>query len=398
MKQLFSLLLATTTLLFGKPLLGAPIELGASVQLTGQFANTGRYYGDAYQFAIDKINAAGGVKIGSTREKLVLKMLDNQSDVNLSVRQYVQLVSQDKVNFLLGPFASDFVLADSAIAEKYSIPMIQGGGASDQIFSRGYKYIFGTLPPASDYFQSTLDLMGQLKPAPKTIALLYADDAFDVSVADGTRKAIGKTSMKIAVDQRYSSKASDFNSMLSLIKSQDVDAILVAGHETEILNFIRQSKTLNVNPKLYAFTVGVPSADFRAALGQDANYAFGMTSWVPSPALKDDYFGNAEQFAAEYQKRFGYEPDYHAASAVADVEAFVKAIEAANSVDPAKVRDAIARVDFDSLYGRIRFNAVGQISLPQTVVQVQKGKLVPVYGPKGAMEKALYPMPAWGKR
>lgn len=398
MKQLFSLLLATTTLLFGKPVLGAPIELGASVQLTGQFANTGRYYGDAYQFAIDKINAAGGVKIGSTREKLVLKMLDNQSDVNLSVRQYVQLVSQDKVNFLLGPFASDFVLADSAIAEKYSIPMIQGGGASDQVFSRGYKYIFGTLPPASDYFQSTLDLMGQLKPAPKTIALLYADDAFDVSVADGTRKAIGKTSMKIAVDQRYSSKASDFNSMLSLIKSQDVDAILVAGHETEILNFIRQSKTLNVNPKLYAFTVGVPSADFRAALGQDANYAFGMTSWVPSPALKDDYFGNAEQFAAEYQKRFGYEPDYHAASAVADVEAFVKAIEAANSVDPAKVRDAIARVDFDSLYGRIRFNAVGQISLPQTVVQVQKGKLVPVYGPKGAMEKALYPMPAWGKR
>ena len=392
------LLLVLIVLLLRSPLLAAPIELGASVQVTGQFANTGRYYRDAYQFAVDKINAAGGVRIGTGKEKLTLKILDNQSDVNLSVRQYVQLVSQDKVNFLLGPFASDFALADSAIAEKYNVPMIQGGGASDQIFSRGYKYIFGTLPPASDYFQSTLDLMGQLKPAPKTIALLYADDAFDVSVADGTRKAIGKTSMKIAVDQRYSSKASDFNSMLSLIKSKDVEAILVAGHETEILNFLRQSKTLNVNPKLYAFTVGVPSADFRAALAQDANYAFGMTSWVRSPAFKDDYFGNAEQFAVEYQKRFGYEPDYHAASAVADVEAFVKAIEAANSLDPAKVRDAIARLDFDCLYGRIRFNAVGQINLPQTVVQVQKGKLVPIYGPKGMIEKPLYPMPEWGKR
>ena len=392
------LLLILIMLLLRSPLLAAPIELGASVQVTGQFANTGRYYRDAYQFAVDKINAAGGVKIGTGKEKLTLKILDNQSDVNLSVRQYVQLVSQDKVNFLLGPFASDFALADSAIAEKYNVPMIQGGGASDQIFSRGYKYIFGTLPPASDYFQSTLDLMGQLKPAPKTVALLYADDAFDVSVADGTRKAIGKTSMKIAVDQRYSSKASDFNSMLSLIKSKDVEVILVAGHETEILNFLRQSKTLNVNPKLYAFTVGVPSADFRAALAQDANYAFGMTSWVRSPAFKDDYFGNAEQFAVEYQKRFGYEPDYHAASAVADVEAFVKAIEAANSLDPAKVRDAIARLDFDCLYGRIRFNAVGQINLPQTVVQVQKGKLVPIYGPKGMIEKPLYPMPEWGKR
>jgi len=133
---------------------------------------------------------------------------------------------------LLGPFASDFVLADTAIAEKYNVPMIQGGGASDQIFSRGYKFIFGTLPPASDYFQSTVDLMGQLKPLPTLVALLYADDAFDVSVAEGTRKAIGKTTFKIVLDQRYSSKASDFNSILSLIKSQNIDAILVAGHET----------------------------------------------------------------------------------------------------------------------------------------------------------------------
>ena len=397
MKNL-SLACAAMMVLWTSRLVAAPIELGASVQLTGQFANTGRYYGDAYQFAVEKINAAGGVKVGNTREKLNLKILDNQSDVNLSVRQYVQLVTQEKVNFLLGPFASDFALADSAISEKYNIPMIQGGGASDQIFSRKYKYIFGTLPPASDYFQSTLDLMGQLKPPPATLALLFADDAFDVSVADGTRKAVGKTKFKLVVDQRYSSKASDFNSILSLIKSQSVDAILVAGHETEILNFIRQAKTLNVNPKLYSFTVGVPSADFRAALGQDGNYAFGMSSWVPSAGLKDDYFGNAEKFANDYKKRFGYEPDYHAASAVADVQAFVKAIESANSIDPEKVRDAIAKLDFDSLYGRIRFNAAGQINLPQTVVQVQKGKLVPIYGPKGLLEQPLYPMPEWSKR
>jgi branched-chain amino acid transport system substrate-binding protein len=392
------LLYALVTLLLSSNLSAAPIELGASVQLTGQFANTGRYYGDAYQFAVDKINAAGGVKVGNSREKLSLKILDSQSDVNLSVRQYVQLVSQDKINFLLGPFASDFALADSAISEKYNVPMIQGGGASDQIFSRGYKFIFGTLPPATDYFQSTIDLMSQLKPPPTMVALLYADDAFDVSVAEGTRKAVGKTPVKTVLDQRYSSKASDFNSMLSLIKNQNVDAILVAGHETEILNFIRQAKSLNVNPKMYSFTVGVPSADFRAALGSDANYAFGMTSWVPSPALKDEYFVNAEQFANEYKKRFGYEPDYHAASAVADVEAFVKAIESANSLDPVKVRDAIAKLDFDSLYGRIRFNTAGQINLPQTVVQIQKGKLVAIYGPKGLLEKPLYPMPDWGKR
>jgi branched-chain amino acid transport system substrate-binding protein len=380
------------------PVSAATVDLGASVQLTGKDANTGRYYGDGYQITIDKINAGGGVKVGKDKQKLTLKILDNQSDVNLSVRQYVQLVTQDKVSLLLGPFSSNFALADSAISEKYSVPMIQGGGASDQIFSRGYKYIFGTLPAATEYFSSTVELMTKLNPAPKNVALIFADDAFDVSVADGTRALLNKAGMKVVVDQRYSDKASDFNSILSLIKSQPVEAILVAGHETEILNFIRQAKTLNVSPKFYSFTVGVPTADFRNALGNDADYAYGMTSWLPSPTFKDEYFGNAEQFAAEYKKRFGYDADYHAASAAADVEAFVKAIEAAGTLDPNKVRDAIAKLDFDSLYGRIKFNAQGQISLPQTVVQVQKGKLVPVYGPKGMMEKPLYPMPAWGQR
>ncbi|MGH7871426.1 MAG: ABC transporter substrate-binding protein, partial [Candidatus Binatia bacterium] len=98
-----------------------PVTFGASVQLTGPVANTGRYYKDAYEFAVEKINAAGGIKIGSASQKIALKILDNQSDVNLSVRQYVQLLAQDKANFLLGPFASNFVLADSSIAEKSQV-------------------------------------------------------------------------------------------------------------------------------------------------------------------------------------------------------------------------------------------------------------------------------------
>ena len=235
------------------------IVLGASVQMTGPVSNTGRYYRDAYEMAVEKINAAGGVKIGGQAHKLALKIYDNQSDVNLSVRQYTQLVSQDKVNLLLGPFASNFALADSAVSEKYQVPMVQGGGASDQIFSRKFKYIFGTLAPASNYFGSTVSMLKALKPAPQSVALLYADDAFDVSVAEGTRPLLKKAGLKVVMDERYSTNATDFNSLLSQIKSKQVDAVLVAGHETEILNFVRQAKSLAVAPKMYSFTVGVPS-------------------------------------------------------------------------------------------------------------------------------------------
>ena len=374
------------------------VTLGASVQETGALANTGRYYRDGYNFAIAKINASGGVKVGGKTYQLALKILDNQSDSNLSVRQYVQLLTQDKVNFLLGPFASDFALADSSVAEKYQVPMIQGGGASDQIFSRGYKYIFGTLPVASKYFGSTIAMMGKLTPAPKSIALLYADDAFDVSVAAGTRELIQKAGLKLTEDKRYSSNTSDFSTLISEVKSSNPDAILVSGHETEVLNFIRQAKSLNLSPKIYSFTVGVPTADFRKALGADANYAFGMTPWLPSPTNKDQYFGDAPAFVKAYTQKFGYEPDYHAASAVADVEAFAKAMEAAGTLDPKKVRDAITHVHFGSIYGTIAFDSAGQISLPQTVIQVQNGQVTPIFAQGSMIGKPQYPMPLWNKR
>ncbi|MGE5118450.1 MAG: amino acid ABC transporter substrate-binding protein [Betaproteobacteria bacterium] len=393
-----ALLALALPLLAGGAAAAETVALGASVQLTGPLANTGRYYKDAYQFAIDRINAAGGVKVGGTQRKLALTLLDNQSDVNLSVRQYVQLLSQDKVDLLLGPFASNFVLADSAISEKNRVPMVQGGGASDQIYARGYQYVFGTLPAASEYFGSTIDAMTRLEPKPKTVALLYADDAFDVSVAKGTRELLAKAGLQTVIDERYSSNASDFSALLSRIKSGHVDAVLVACHETEALNFIRQAKSLGVSPKLYSFTVGVPSADFRQALGHDAEDASGMTAWLPSKELKDRWFGDASTFAAEYKAKYGYEPDYHAASGVAVVEAVAQAIESAGSLDPQKVRDALAKVHFDSLYGTIAFGPTGQISLPQTMIQVQDGKVVPIYGPKGFVGKLRYPMPDWSAR
>jgi branched-chain amino acid transport system substrate-binding protein len=376
----------------------ATVKLGASVQLTGPEANTGRYYRDAYQLAIDTINAKGGVMIGGKPYKLALDLLDNQSDANLSVRQYVQLITSDKVNFLLGPYASDFALDDSSVAEKYQIPMIQGGGASGQIFSRGYKYVFGTLPAADDYFASTIAMLKQLKPEVQTVAMVAADDAFDMSVASGTRKLLSAAGMKTVIDTKYHQGASDFSTIVTQIKSVAPDAVLVAGLETDALNFLRQSKGLNAAPKYFtSYTVGVPTADFRKALGKDADDAFGMTAWLPEATQKDHWFGDAAQFAKLYKAKYNYDPDYHVASAVSDVEAFAVALHNAGTLDPKKLRDAIAKVDFNNLYAPIKFGANGQIAVPQIVIQVQDGAVVPIFTDK-ILNKPIYPVPAWSAR
>jgi branched-chain amino acid transport system substrate-binding protein len=388
------------TALGGAPALAQTdtITLGSALQLTGKDANTGRYYRDGYQFAIDKINEKGGVSVGGKKYLLKLDLLDNQSDTNLDVQLYTQLITRDKVDFLLGSYSSAVVLVDSSVAEKFAIPMVQGGGAASQIFTRGYKWVFGTLPRAEDYFSSTIAMMGQLDPKPKTVALVTADDAFDVSVAQGTRELLKKAGLETVLDQPYAANSSDFSSVLTVVKSKSPDVILWGGLLAEVLNEIRQAKSLNVSAKyLTSFTVGPPTADFRKALGRDSEYAFGMTPWVPTGALKDEWFGDDNAFNQAYIAKFDYEPDYHAASAVADVEVFAKAVAKAGSLDKEAVRAAIATSDFESLYAHVKFAANGQIDVPQIVVQIQDAKVVPIYSDH-PLNKPRYPVPGWDKR
>jgi branched-chain amino acid transport system substrate-binding protein len=378
--------------------LPSTITFGASMQLTGADANLGRYYRDAYQLTVDQINKAGGIKIGGKSIPITLKLVDNQSDNNLAVRQYVGLATQDKVDFLLGPYASGTTIPVSSVSEKYQIPMVEGGGASPQIFGRGYKYIFGLLPPADDYFASTITMLKQLQPVAKTVALVTADDAFDVSVAKGTKKLLAAAGMEIVLTQTYAAKTTDFSSIMAQIKSKQPDVVFWGGLEPEVLNAIRQAKSLDTNPKLLmSFTVGVPAADFRKALGNDANNAFGMTAWLPSPTLKDDWFGDAEKFAAAYKAKYGYDPDYHGAAGAVAVETLVKAIEKAGSLDRGKVRDALAASAFDSLYAHVKFNAGGQIVVPQIVIQIQNGQVAPIFTDK-FIAKPVFPVPPWNKR
>jgi branched-chain amino acid transport system substrate-binding protein len=373
------------------------VTLGAVVQLTGSLANTGRYYHDAYQFAVDQINEKGGASVGGKKYKLALRLLDNKSDAKLSVSQHEALLSTEKVNFLLGPFTSNDVLAGASLAEKYQVPMVQGGGASNQIFSRGYKYVFGTLPAADEYFGSTIEMLEQLTPRAKTVGLVSGDDPFDITLAQGTIALLQKAGLEVVFNQGYSRRTPNFYNILTLIEAKAPDVLLWSGHDGGAISFIRQSKARNINPNLLAsFTAGL-TANFFSALGKDANYAFGVTPWLPAERLKDRWFGDASQFVKAYEEKFGYEPNFLAAAAVAAVQTHVIAMEAAGTLDPKMVRDAIAQLDFESVYGRVRFSENGQIVMPQTVIQIQNEKVIEIFTDK-FINQPLYPVPAWDKR
>ena len=374
------------------------VSLGAALPLTGNLAATGRYYRDAYQFTVDTINQKGGIRIGDTVYKLALRIIDNKSNEKLNAGVHERLAVKYKVDFLLGPYSSNDVLAGASVAEKYQVPMVQAGGASGKIFSRGNKYVFGTLPPAEEYFRSTIDMIGQLPPQAKTVALVSGDDSFNMTVSNGTNALLKDTGLQVVLDLQYSEAFPNFQNILTLIEAKAPDMLLWSGHEASAIRFIRAAKSRNINANLLAsFTIGVSSANFRSTLGKDANYLFGMTPWLPSDHLQDAWFGDALKFAQSYERKFGYAPDYHAAAAAAAVETVAKAIEAAGTSERKAVRNAIAALDFPSAYGRVHFGQNGQIVLPQTVIQIQDEKVVEIFTDR-FINQPLYPTPAWDKR
>src|SRR5258708_6327343 len=325
------------------------ILLGAAISQSGKYAREGKFYVDAYTIGVDAVNKAGGVKVGGKARKLALKLYDDQSDPALAARLCTKLVTSDKVNFLLGPYTSGIAIAASAVAEKYGIPMVEGGGAAGSIFDHGYEYIFGTLANAELYFQPAVEVAAKSTPPARTAALLFSNEAFDKSVAKGARKWLQEAKIDLVYDQEYQPANQDFSSVLTVIKSKSPDLVLVAGHEENSLAFIRQSQAADVNPKMAVFTVGPPTGDFRKTLGKAAEYVYGVTTWLPEMEIADATFGSARAFAKQFQDRFGYEPDYHVASGVADVLAFKAAVEKVGGLDPKKVRDELAAPDAPTL-------------------------------------------------
>jgi branched-chain amino acid transport system substrate-binding protein len=373
---------------------------GAPISLTGSTAKEGGLTRDGYDIWRDTYNAAGGINVGGKHYKIETKYYDDASDAQKSATLADKLINEDKVNFLLGPYGTAPTLQDSTVAEKNKVPMIEGNGAAESIFSQGYKYTFGVLSPAQNYLRGIIDLVLTLDPKPTTVAVLSADDPFSVEVADAVRTYAEQKGLQVVYYQKYPNASTDLRAPLTEAKAKSPDLLLNSGHLQESLAIIQQAKELGFSPKGYGFSVGPGTPDFQTTLQNDANFVLGGTQWTP--ALKfngDDLFKTPAKYNDMYKQTFGYEPAYQSADATAVGVSFAKAIEAAGSTDPAKVRDAIAALNFTSFYGVIKFDQRGiNVDKPMAVEQWQSGRRVTVWPADVAETKTLWPTPAWSTR
>ncbi len=376
------------------------ILFGAPISLTGSTAKEGGLTRDGYDLWKETTNANGGIVVAGKHYRVETKYYDDESSAQKSATLAEKLIKEDKVNFLLGPYGTSATLQVSTVAEKNKIPMVEGNGAAESIFSQGYQYTFGVLSPAPNYLRGVIEMAVTQNPKPATIAILSADDSFSVEVAEAARKGAEQKGLKVVYFQKYPNASTDLRAPLTEVRKQNPDLLINTGHLAESLSIMQQAKELGVSPKGFAFSVGPSIPDFQTTLKGDANYVFGSAQWTPDLTYKgDDLFKTPANYNSVYARRFGYEPPYQSAESTAAGVAFHKAIETAGSLDPKAVRDAIAKLDFMSFFGQIKFDERGiNIYKPMAVEQWQSGKKVTVWPAEVAVSKPLWPTPPWNSR
>ena len=375
------------------------LKIGAPVAATGPTAREGVLTKQGYDLWAETVNTRGGIRVGGKAYKVQIVYYDDQSKPQTSAELTERLISQDRVSFLLGPYGSPATFADEAIAEKHKIPIVITEGAADQLFQQGYKYNFGITSPASDYAAVMLKLAVALKPKPETVAIISADDLFSIEVGNAAKSWADHNGLRVVYFQKYPVGTADLSAALTSIRSQHPDVLISSGHLEDSLLVMKQAQTLDVNVKFYGFTVGPTTPDFVKALGPAAEYVFASSQWSADVTYRDGIFGSAKDYNKLFQLRYGFEPDYHAAQATAGGLALQLAIEKAGTLDPQKVRDALAGLDVMTFYGPIRFNAQGlNLSKPMVTMQIQHGRLVTVWPFDVAPAKPIYPAPAWSAR
>jgi branched-chain amino acid transport system substrate-binding protein len=365
-----------------------PIKIGASLSLTGTYAKLGSYQKEGYELCTQEANDKGGV-LG---RKIEFVVYDDQSTPTTGQRLYEKLITEDKVDAVMGPYSSPISEAVANVTEKYKKVMVSPLAATTSIFKKGRKYIFMVISPAEVYLEGLVDIAA--KRGLKTIAIVNEDTLFTKTSAIGAVEMAKKRGMQVVFQEAYPKGNTDFSALLTKVKAANPDVIAASTYFDDAVALTRQMKELNVNPKMYAVTVGGDLPEFYDLLKQNAEYIYGATQWehtLPYPGQKE--------FFTAYKTKFNREPVYHSAAGYAGCVIYLEAVKRAGSLDSDKVRETLLKMELKTVFGDYKVDPDGfQVAHKMVMLQWQDGKKVTVWPDELATGKVRFPMPPWNQR
>ena len=385
--NLFTGVVASAFMLFSNSSVAQDCEelvLGSAISLTGKYATNGVHAKNGYEYAISKIAENGGVKVGDKCYNFRVIYYDDESKGDRGATLAERLISQDKVQYMLGPYSSGLTKAIAPVTEKYQIPMVEAEGASRSLFNKGYKYLFAVLSTSEQYLASAVTLAGEKatesgkSPADVKVAVAVENDPFSLDIRAGVLEDAGKLGMNIVIDEQLPRDLSDMSAILTKVKLLKPDLLIISGHSKGAATAVRQIEEQNISVPMVAMT-HCEAADVVGNFGAAANDILCSTQWAETLTYSDPMFGTSAEYDAGFKAAFPEYAEktvpYQTAQASAAVYVFKDAFERAGTLDKEAVRDAIAATDLATFYGQIKFSEAGNnIAKPMVLRQIQDGK------------------------
>ena len=363
--RIFGMALAGLCLLLGVSVSQAaePIRVGVTASLTGAYAKLGQDQLSGIRMWADDINARGAL-LG---RKVEIVHYDDASDPEKSAALYERLITQDKVDLLLGPYSSDITLAASRVAERHNFPMVATGASSGTIWEQGFSNIFQIDAPAADYMKLPLELANEK--GLKRIALVYADTEFPREVAEGARKMAAGHGMQVVLDEAYPQDSLEFGGIAARLKAAAPDVVIGGTYFRDSVALVRAIRSVGLKPEITVMTVGPAQEDFGRQLGDEANGVMGAIAWMRSGKMPLAY-----DFSFRYKEKYGYNAAVHAAYGYGGGQVLEAAVRLAGSLDRDAVREELKTMKFRSLLGHYRVDETGRQTAKSTyVMQWQDG-------------------------
>jgi branched-chain amino acid transport system substrate-binding protein len=347
-----------------------------------------------YDLWVDDVNAAGGIYVKEFDKKIPVEMLryDDTSDVGTAVQLTEKLILEDKVHFVLPPWGTAFNFAIAPIVTEHKMPVLGCTVSSKQLATEAhnYPYFFTMLNQAPAQGAALVEAAKEL--GIKTAAVIHHTDLHGIEFAGDVLPQLSAGGVDIVLYKTYPVAASDLSQLLREVQAADVDALIAFSYPPETFLMTQQMMEIGLNPKLFYATVGIAFPAYRDAFGAETvEGIMGAGAWNPNVPVE-----GAKEFFDRHVAKFGAEPDRWASAACyASGQVLQQAIEAAGTLDPVAVRDAIAAGEFKTVLGTVQFENQFNTTYTGALGQWHDGEFEVIGPADKRTTEPIYPKPEW---
>jgi branched-chain amino acid transport system substrate-binding protein len=358
------------------------ITVGFTVSKTGSFNVDSLEQYRGVELWRDQTNAAGGIKAGGKSYQVQLVSYDDESNSKRVQQLYTRMILQDKADFMFSPYSSGLTATAAVVTEQYGRIMLTSGAAEGKTYTLGNHYLYQMFAPGAEYFKGALDML-KAKDPKATVAFVYEDASFSVSVVNPAKDYAQKTGFNVGFSEAYAQNTTDFSAIIDKVIASKATVLLGGGHYADGSTLAKQLYEHKVPLKLIALLVAPDSPQW-TELGDAGVGVIVPSQWEPQVAFKAQYGPSGADFAKAYTAKYNTPPSYESAGGYACGVILQRAIEQAGGPDTAKVAAALNATDITTFYGRTKFateaNQHGlQVGHAMILAQWQKdksGKLV----------------------